>query len=157
MHDQNAYKIPKLKKEFQIQLNDGTKTLQSFTLFLNEFSKYSKEKQTLLEFLNDSNSFIPSNQMQSDKQDVFIIINKNEICYIIDHSLLPVSNDFLPKQALFLLKTGQEINASIYQKTPKEGSRVIDYLSNEEQFIELVMEGRYFIYLNKNFILKVVL
>lgn len=42
MHNQDGYKIPKSKKEFQIQLNDGTKTL--------------------LDFLNDGNLFICFNK-----------------------------------------------------------------------------------------------
>ncbi|MEI6054655.1 MAG: hypothetical protein WCR55_01240 [Lentisphaerota bacterium] len=157
MFDQDAYKIPKLKKEFQIQLNDGTKTLQKFIFFLNEYSKYSAEQQTILEFLNDEQTMVSSIQSQLGKNGIFSIINKNEICYILDDNVHPAPSATPQNEAVFVLKTGQKLNASIYQRTQAGQSRMIDYLSTPGQFVELVMDRKYFIYLNKNFILKVVL
>lgn len=156
MFEQDTYRIPKLKKEVQVKLNDGAKTLQTFTFFFNEFSKYSKEQQTILEFLNDESVLIPANQIQSNKQEAFVIINKNEICYIFDPTIHPAPSAAMQKEFLFLLKSGESIKASIYEETPKEQSRMIDYLSNAGKFVELVMDGKSFIYLNKNFILKVI-
>lgn len=156
MFGHDAYKIPKLKKEYEVQLNDGSNVLQKFMFFFNEFSRYSRKHQTILELLNDDKTLITSNQLQVDEKESFVIINKKEICYIIDPSLHPAPNASLQKQFLFLLKTGQKINASIYQETPKAQSRMIDYLSEEGSFVELVMDGKHFVYLNKDFILKVI-
>ncbi len=157
MYDKDAYKIPKVKKEFQVQLNDGSKKLQTFTFFLNEFSRYSKSQQTLLEFLNDDKVLIPSIQNQPRSKEEFVILNKNEMCYIVDPTLHPAQDSLPQKQALFILLNGQTIKASIYQETPKEQSRMIDFLSMEGQFAELVMNGDSFVYLNKKFILEVIL
>jgi len=155
MFDQDAYKIPKLKKEFLVQLNDGTKTLQKITFFLNEFSRYSGAPQSILEYLNDGITFIPALQVQSDTKECFMIINKNEICYIVDNCLHPV-HDKTQEEAVFLLSSGQKISGYIYKKTPKEQSRIIDYLTTDDQFIELAQDGKNFVYLNKHYILKVI-
>ncbi|HBM15559.1 MAG TPA: hypothetical protein DD381_04330 [Lentisphaeria bacterium] len=155
MFDQDAYKIPKLKKEFLVQLNDGTKTLQKITFFLNEFSRYSADTQSILEYLNDSTIFIPAIQVQHDKKEYFMIINKNEICYIIEDSVHPI-HDKNQKEAIFILSSGQKISGYAYKKTPKDQSRIIDYLTTDDQFIELAQDGKNFVYLNKNYILKVI-
>jgi len=157
MYGQDAYKIPKVKREFQAQLNDGTKILQNVSFFLNEYSRYSKEQQSLLEFLNDDKVLIPSIRIQPGNKEVFIILNKNEICYVVDQTVHPAPSSLPQKQAVFLLNNGQTINASIYHETPKEQSRMIDFLSMDGQFVELVMDRRCFVYINKRFILEVIL
>ena len=155
MFDKDAYKIPKLRKEFLVQLNDGSKILQNIIFFLNEFSRYSGQKQSILEYLNDkTTAFIPAMQLLADRKEHFMILNKNEICYLIDETVHPIY-DPEQKEAVFLLASGHKFSAYVYQKTPKEQSRIIDFLSSDEQFIELAQDGKNFIYLNKNHILKV--
>ena len=53
MFDKDAYKIPKVKKEFLIRLNDGTRALYKYASYLNEFSRFSGQRQSILELLND--------------------------------------------------------------------------------------------------------
>jgi len=155
MYTQEDYKIPKVKKQVQVYLNDSSKYSLKFIFFLNERSRYGDSIEGIEEFLNESNQFIPSIQMMPNHTEVFTILNKNEIYYIVDDSLLYEKENETGKAASLVLNNGIKLDVSIHKKKPKDQSRILDHLSKKEQFLEFII-GSSIIYINRNCISKIV-
>ena len=155
MFTQDDYRIPKEKKQVQIYLNDSSKDAQKFVFFLNERSRYGDSMEGIEEFLNEGSQFIPSIQIMPDHTETFTILNKNEIYYVLDESLLYENNNGTGNTASLILNNGIKLDVSILKKKPKDQCRILDHLNKKEQFLEFII-GSSIIYINRNRISKIV-
>ena len=74
------YKIPKFQIMVDILVHHGTvPQTEEYLLFLNEFSRYRKGKETIFEFLNKKKNFIPMTRCSSEE---FIAMNSDDIIYV---------------------------------------------------------------------------
>ncbi|HJO95263.1 MAG TPA: hypothetical protein QF753_17835 [Victivallales bacterium] len=147
----NSYKIVKINKTVDILLT-GRKTPQKYIIYLSLSSKYSKNHETINEYINSEKPFLPTSQIISKDKIEFAAINLNEIFYVKDG--LKVSNPVFYRQAIITLTNGIKLKTGVVKTYSKGYERVIDYLNVKDQFIEFVHENQY-IHVNKNKILKV--
>lgn len=155
MYTQNNCKIPKIKKQVQVYLHDSNKYALKFVFFLNEISKYGNSVQGIEEFLNESNQFIPSIQIMPNHTEVFTILNKNEIYYVIDDSLLYEKGNETGEIASLVLNNEIKLDVTVHKKKPKDQCRVLDHLNKKEQFLEFII-GSSIVYINRNCISKAI-
>ncbi len=155
MYIQDDYKIPKERKKVQVFMSDSNQFAQKFIFFLNERSKYGSSIEGIEEFLNESDQFIPSIQIMPNDVEVFTMLNKNDIYYVVDDSL-PYENDAETKKAATLiLKNGTKLDVSIHKKKPKDQCRILDYMNKNGHFLEFVA-GSSIIYINTNCVSKII-
>lgn len=161
MFEQDAYRIPKIKKEFTVSLHDGKTGKRRFFFFLNQHSKFSLEPQRIDEYLNESYKFIPANEITPDGGESFVIINKDMISYAISSE--KESMDSVPgfisscKFSQILIRNGEILKAAVFQTTPKARSRMIDYISSEDEFAEFITPEGFILYINKKAIVEIII
>lgn len=145
------YKIPKIKVKADVVINQEGETPKKCILFLNEFSRYRKGKETILEFLNKEkeNCFIP---MQIADTGQFIIVCVNELVYVKEQeeSQPPPA----PKRLVIHMVNNIDLDVDFFRLLPESHSRVLDYLNDKTQFI-VFYQGNRKIYVNKYKIRKV--
>ncbi len=138
------YKVPKVNVNVDVLINEEAGTPMECLLFLNEFSRYRKGKETILEFLNKENYFIPLKVADTGK---FIIVSTNELVYVKeqDESKPPPS----PKRLVLHMVNNIRLEVDFFKLLPESQSRVLDYLNDKSQFIVFYHENRK-IYVNKH-------
>ncbi|MCP4177524.1 MAG: hypothetical protein GY756_07140 [bacterium] len=147
----NSYKIVKMNKTVEI-VHSGSRKPQKYIIYLSLSSKYGKDHESINEYLNDENPFIPTSQIISKDKFEFVAINLDEIFYIKDN--LKLTDPKFYKQAEITLTNGTKLKVGIIKTYSKGYERVIDYLNVKDQFIEFVHDNHY-IHVNKKMILKV--
>jgi hypothetical protein len=147
----NSFKIVKINKSVDILLSDK-KSPQKHIIYLSLSSKYGKDHESINEYLNNENQFLPTSQKLNKGKSEFVAINLDEVFYVKDNLML--SNPDFYRKAVLTLKNGIKLKVGIVKTYSKGYERVIDYLNVKDQFIEFVHENQY-IHVNKKMIVKV--
>lgn len=140
------YKIPKINVKTDVLIDEAGGTQKECILFLNEFSRYRKGKETILEFLNKEKEscFIPLKIADTGQ---FLIVCINELVYVKEQaeSQPPPS----PKQLVLHMVNGIRLEVEFFKLLPESQSRVLDYLNDKNRFIVFYQENQK-IYINKH-------
>jgi hypothetical protein len=143
------YKIPKVEVSAYIALDNGlTFEQDEYVIFLDQFSRYRKAEQSIYEFLNSKNGFIPLKNCVTGE---FLIVNINDVVYVKEKEKFIAQYERKIKLQLennFLLEV-DHINP-----LPDSHSRVLDYLNQETDFLLFYYDERK-IFINKKKILRV--
>jgi len=143
------YKIPKVEVRAYIALDNGlTFEQDEYVIFLDQFSRYRKSEQSIYEFLNSKNGFIPLKNCDAGE---FLIVNINDVVYVKEKEKfigqyerkikLQMENNFL-------------LEVDHINPLPDSHSRVLDYLNQETDFLLFYHDDRK-IFINKKKILRV--
>jgi hypothetical protein len=145
------YRIPKIEAKVDILVDDEIHKAEEYILFLDEFSRYRKGKETLYEFLNKKKEkeFIPLKNVSTGE---FVILKLDEIIYIKEKEIF--SNHSI-KEIVLTLKNKIQLEVGHFNPLPDSQSRVLDYLNQEVIFILFYHDERK-IFVNKNKIVKVI-
>jgi hypothetical protein len=145
------YRIPKIEAKVDILVDDEIHEAEEYILFLDEFSRYRKGKETLYEFLNKKKEkeFIPLKNVSTGE---FVILKLDEIIYIKEKEKF--SNHSI-KEIVLTLKNKIQLEVGHFNPLPDSQSRVLDYLNQEVIFILFYHDERK-IFVNKNKIVKVI-
>ncbi|MCP5047383.1 MAG: hypothetical protein GY940_09450 [bacterium] len=144
------YKIPKIQVTAEILVDYRTAPeVEEYILFLNEFSRYRKGKETIYEFLSQKKQFIP---LKDCKTGEFIAMNVDDIVYVREKE----KSSPQPEQSkvTLYLRANFILEVEHFNPLPDSQSRVLDYLNQEGQFI-LFRQGEQKIFVNKQKIIKV--
>jgi hypothetical protein len=145
------YKIPKIEAKVDILIDDETTSeAKEYILFLDEFSRYRKGKETLYEFLNKKKEkeFIPLKNFNSGE---FIILKLDDIVYVKEKEIYSHQSF---QEVVLSLRNNIQLEVGHFNPLPDSQSRVLDYLNQEVQFILFYHDERK-IFVNKNKIIRV--
>jgi hypothetical protein len=147
MGNQN-FKISKIERPVEILLDLEPVQPETFTLFLNQYSRFGTREESLAEFLNSNTGFIP---VRSGKSGTPALINLQEAIYIREtESAQPMT---ARKKISLLLRNRTEMAVEHFQEMPDSRSRLLDFLNGDEQFICFLQEGTR-IYINRDKIIR---
>ena len=144
------YKIPKIEAKVTVFIDDERIPEEEYIMFLDEFSRYRKGKETIYEFLNKkkSNEFVP---LKHSGTGGFVILNLDDIVYVKEEEK---SNKQSHQKVLLYLKNNTQLEVDHFNPLPDSQSRVLDYLNQEVQFILFYHENRK-IFINKSKIIRI--
>jgi hypothetical protein len=135
------------KTEIQVDIVQTDQKCEEFFLYLNNFSPWRNGPETLEEFLNSQQSFIPGKRC-IDRS--FQIVNRQNIIYAKEKSPVAEQTTVLIQVQLRNLET---LNVSLYELLPTFSARPIDFLNSPPVFLPFIHEQTR-IYINKNHILR---
>jgi hypothetical protein len=139
--------IPKIEILVDIMFIDRGQAAEEFFLYLNHFSPLHKGEQTLEEFLNSDQLFIPAKRSQ-DRE--FQILNTQSIIYIREKSMA----EELPGASIrVFLRNGQDSEIKMFEPLPDSYSRPIDFFNTPRTFLPFI-QNQIKIYINKNHIMR---
>jgi hypothetical protein len=145
-----TYRVPKreIKVDIVIDKISGSNYSKEYTLFLNEFSRFSSGEETIYEYLNSNIQFIP---LKAPSSNELLIVNIDDIIYIKEKE-----NSDIPscQELIVFFREDFELKVKQYNQLPKSHSRIIDYLNQENRFVSFLFENQK-IYINKNKIMMV--
>jgi hypothetical protein len=140
-------KIPKIEVLVDIMLIEPEQAAEEFYLYLNHFSPLHKGEQTLEEFINSDQLFIPVIK-SLDRE--FQILNNQNIIYIKEKNMAEES----PGASIHIfLRNGQDFEVKIFEPLPDFHSRPIDFFNTPRTFLPFIQE-QIKIYINKHHILR---
>ena len=145
------YKIPKIEAKVDILIDDvNNPEPEEYILFLDEFSRYRKGKETLYEFLNKKKEkeFIPLKHIDTGE---FVFLKLADIIYVKEKEKF--SNQSF-QEIVLSLKNNIQLEVGHYNPLPDAQSRVLDYLNQEVLFILFYLDERK-LFVNKNKIVRV--
>ncbi len=135
------------KTEVLVDVLQADRECEGFYLFLNQVSPLHNGPQTLEEFLNSQQSFIPAKRALDGG---FQILNGRNIVYVKE-------KERVCEQALMLirveLRNQETLLVGPYEPLPAANARPIDYLNSPPAFLAFI-QGQTRIYINKNHILR---
>ncbi len=147
--DKIDYKIPKVEVKVDIVIDDKKNpNEEEYILYLNEYSRYRKGQETLFEFLNKKQEFIPVKRCINEE---FFILNSDDIIYIKEKEK---STAQVQRKIVLYLKNNFHMELDHINPLPDSQSRVLDYLNQETHFL-LFYWNDLKIFINKSKILKV--
>jgi len=130
-----------------VDILQADRDCEEFYLFLNQVSPLRNGPQTLEEFLNSQQLFIPAKRALDGR---FQIVNGRNIIYIREKE--PVG-----EQPLMLiqveLRNQETLLVGPYEPMPAANARPIDFLNSPHVFLAFI-QGQTRIYINKNHILR---
>ena len=151
MINADNYRIRKREVNAEI-LTTGDHMPGEYILFLESLSKNRKTPQTMFQFLNTNNSFIPIKNASTREVS---LLNVNEIIYLKEPKESPEFQvKSVKKRVKFILTNDIELEVDHFIHLPKARSRMLDYLNNPDRFI-VFYHNHHKTYINKNKILKV--
>jgi len=145
------YIIPKIEEKVDIMLDDETNPrVEEYVLFLSEFSRYRKGKETIYEFLNKKkeNEFIP---LKNCKTGEFFLLKLNDIVFVKEKARYRHQSF---QEMVFTLRNNIQLEVGQINPLPASRSRVLDYLNQEALFVMFYQDERK-IFINKNKIIRV--
>ena len=140
------YKIQKVETKVDILMDSGQTTeVEEYILFLDEFSRYRKGKETIYEYLNKNqeNQFVPMKDCRSGE---FVILNLADIVYVREKEKFSTPS---PQKVLLYFKDNRQLEVDHINPLPDSQSRVLDYLNQDVKFILFYHDKRK-IFVNKN-------
>lgn len=145
------YIIPKIEVKVDIMIDDETNPrVEEHVLFLDEFSRYRKGRETIYEFLNQKKEkeFIPLKNCNSGE---FFLLKLDDIVFVKEKERF---NSQTFQEIVFTLRNNVRMEVGHFNPLPESQSRVLDYLNQEVLFIMFSHDERK-IFINKNKIIKV--
>jgi hypothetical protein len=144
------YKVPKIQLSADILVDYSSKPeAEEYLLFLNEFSRYRKGKETIYEFLSQKKQFIPLKHASTGE---FIALNVDDIIYVREKEKAVIQPN--QNKITLYLRNHFQLEVEHFNPLPDSRSRVLDYLNQEGHFI-LFRQGEHKIFINKQKIIKV--
>ena len=144
------YKVPKIQVPADILVDYRTAPeAEEYILYLNEFSRYRKGKETIYEFLSQKKQFIP---LKDSSTGEFIALNVDDIVYVKEKEKSVIQPN--QSKVTLYLRSNFQLEVEHFNPLPDSRSRVLDYLNQEGQFI-LFRQGDQKIFINKQKIIKV--
>jgi hypothetical protein len=145
------YIIPKIEVKVDMLIDAETSSaIEEYILFLDEFSRYRRGKETIYEFLNKrkEKEFIP---IKSCKNGEFFLLKLDDIIFVKEKEK---SGQQSLQEIVFTLRNNIQLEVGHINPLPESQSRVLDYLNQEVRFIVFYHDERK-IFINKNKIIKV--
>jgi hypothetical protein len=124
--------------------------IEEYILFLDEFSRYRRGKETMYEFLNKrkEKEFIP---LKSCNTGELFLMKLDDIIFVKEKDR---SGQQSLQEIVFTLRNNIQLEVGHINPLPESQSRVLDYLNQEVRFIVFYHDERK-IFINKNKIIKV--
>lgn len=145
------YIIPKIEVKVDILVDGETNPrIEEYILFLDEFSRFRKGKETIYEFLNKrkEKEFIPLKNCNTGE---LFLMKLDNIIFVKEKER---SGQQSLQEIVFTLRNNIQLQVGHSNPLPDSQSRVLDYLNQEVQFIVFFHDERK-IFINKNKIIKV--
>lgn len=141
------FKIPKNEILVDIMFADRGQASEEFYLYLDQFSPLHKGEQTLEEFINADQFFIPAKKYPGRE---FQILNFQNIIFVEEKSMAEES----PHTSLWAtLSNGREYEIKLFEALPDFHSRTIDFFNMPRTFLPFI-HGQTKIHINRNHILR---
>jgi len=144
------YKIPKIEAKVGVLLDEkDVPEVEEYILFLDQFSRYRKGKETIFEFLNKKkpNQFIPLKHCRTGE---FVILNLDDIVYLEEREKTITQSH---QKVDLILRNTTRLEVDHFNPLPDSQSRVLDYLNQEIQFI-LFYRNEHKVFINKRKIIR---
>ncbi len=134
---EHELQIPKKRIEVKLFFDrPGGLTGEHSYLFLSQFSRLQAGPETLHEFLNCGNLFIPAVSVQTK---AFNIISLETVVYVEETEIQPAPDS--EKKITFHFIGGGELTADNSELLPVYHARPIDYLNGTDTFLEFMRDG----------------
>ena len=147
MKSDQDIKVSKTEKKVEVLFKTNQSETEECTLFLNQYSRFEKGEETLKEFLNNCERFIP---VKTSNSNTCTIVNLNEVIYMLEKERTRL---FAKKKVLLFLTDDIEIEVGHFNNLPDYHSRILDYLNKDEPFAPFLFKGVK-IYINKEKIIR---
>lgn len=145
--EMDKFQLSKRKKLVKILFDAGFSKAVNAVIMLNLNSRSGIGEETLKEYLDNSENFIP---IQIEKPDEYRIFNINDIVYILEKDR---SDILVQKKIALALSGNRKIKIGHFKNLPDPRSRFLDYLNKEERFAAFLFKGSK-IHINKDKILN---
>jgi hypothetical protein len=144
------FKIPKVQVNVEILIDNGLTTgeAEEYTIFLSEYSRYRKGKETTFEFLNKKKDFIPLKKVSTGEIE---ILRAGEIIYVKEKTK---SQSASQQYVTLFFRNNLRLEVGHVNPLPDSHSRVLDYLNQESRFL-LFYSNEQKLFVNKSKIAKV--
>jgi hypothetical protein len=147
--DKFDYRIPKIEMTAEIAIDTGVVFEHAeYTLFLDKFSRYRKGEETIYEFLNKRNEFIPLKKFSTGE---FVIVNMKDIAYVKEREPFPAQYQ---RRIKLIMEHNFQLEVGHINPLPDSHSRVLDYLNQDTPFLLFYHEDQK-IFINKYKIIQV--
>ena len=141
------YKVVKREKSIQILMDTPQARQEEFKIFLNSFSRSGIGEESLREFLDNNNGFIPLKEV---KTGTLSLINLKQVIYLLD--MEPLSA--VTRKKVHLTMTGGiEMDVTHFKNLPDNQSRILDYLNAADPFVSFLKDGS-LVFINKSKIMR---
>ena len=141
-------KIPKIEVKVDIVMVDSMSKTEECSLFLNQHSQFHKGSETLEEFLNSGQSFIPVKRTITGK---FFILNIDALIWAREKIKVEEKGE----KTMFIHFPGQNsLEVRHFQILPESHSRTVDIFNAANVFLPFLHENCK-VYINKTKILRV--
>ena len=145
--NEHSFIIKKSKMLVTIMMDLGKPKSEECVISLNLASRSGTGLETLKEYLENMDRFIPVRIGSSKK---YSILNRESIIYVIEKEKVDLYSFF---QYDLLLTGNINIRVGQFVNMPRPGGRFLDFLLKEENFIPFLFKGSK-IHINKSRILK---
>ena len=129
------FQISKREKSVKILFDRSFSKVVEGNIFLNLNSRSGIGEETLIEYLDNSEDFIP---IKLEKSNEYRIFNMNDIVYILEKNILNIKEQ---RQIDLVLSGNIKINVGHFKNLPSPRSRLLDYLNGENRYISFLFKG----------------
>lgn len=141
-------KIPKIEVKVDIVMIDGMSKTEECSLFLNQHSQFHRGSETLEEFLNSEQLFIPVKRTITGK---FFILNTDALIWVREKTKAEEKGE----KVMFVHFSGQNsLEVRNFQILPESHSRTVDIFNTANVFLPFLHENCK-VYINKTKILRI--
>jgi len=138
-----------IKKEIPVKilLDDLHAGPEEYLLFLSYHSRSGSAQETISEYLNHQQGFIPARVTATNS---LILLNLQQVVYVLEKEpqSLPVQ-----KRLCLTLKNDHRIEVDHFKKLPDGHCRLLDYLNEPDSYHSFLREGA-LIHVNKKKIIR---
>lgn len=141
-------KISKIEVKVDMAMVDSMSKTEEGSLFLNQHSQHHRGSETLEEFLNSGQSFIPVKRTITGK---FFILNINTLLWVREKTKVEEKGE----KTMFIHFPGQNsLEVRHFQALPETHSRTVDIFNTASVFLPFLHENCK-VYINKTKILRI--
>ena len=142
-------KIPKIEVRVDMVMVDSMPKTEECSLFLNQHSQFHRGSETLEEFLNSGQSFIPVKRTTTGK---FFILNTDALIWVREKIKVEEKGE----KKMFIHFSGQNsLEVRHFQILPEFYSRTVDIFNITNVFLPFLHENCK-VYVNKTKILRII-
>jgi hypothetical protein len=142
-------RVPKREVAAEVTFLYAAERSQACAFFLSFYSPRCSGEESLFEYLNSMDSFLPLRDKASNE---FFIVHVNQILYVREAPLPGMENG---KPLRLHLQNGAALRLSTIRPRHAWRSRPIDLLNDAERFVSFLQEDHARVHVNKRHIVRV--
>jgi len=141
-------KIPKIEIRVELLMVDSTTKTEECSIYVNQHSQFHKDHETLEEFLNSGQAFIPVKRNMTGK---FFVLHIDALIWVREKTKAEEKGE----KKMFIHFAGQySLEVQQFQILPTSYSRTVDIFNTPNRFLSFIHENCK-LYVNKNKILRI--